>query len=75
MVQQGAALLVRDARELASAAAGLLADPAERQRRGAIGRRIVESNRGSVAGLLALIEPVLSARSTTDPAPAAAERP
>jgi 3-deoxy-D-manno-octulosonic-acid transferase len=75
MIQQGAALLVTDARELACASAGLLADPAERQRRGAIGRHIVESNRGSVARLLALIEPVLSARSPPGPASVAAVRP
>jgi 3-deoxy-D-manno-octulosonic-acid transferase len=60
MIRQGAALVVADARELALAAERLLADPAERQRRGAIGRDIVESNRGSVARLLALIEPVLA---------------
>jgi 3-deoxy-D-manno-octulosonic-acid transferase len=75
MVRQGAALMVTDARQLALAAERLLADPAERQRRGAIGRDIVEANRGSVARLLALIEPVISARSTPGPAPAAAVRP
>jgi 3-deoxy-D-manno-octulosonic-acid transferase len=60
LLRQGAALQVNDARELAAAVTRLLADPAERLRMGAIGRHIVESNRGSVARLLALIEPLLS---------------
>lgn len=58
---QGAAVQVADARELVAALARWLADPAERQRIGAIGRHLVESNRGSVARLLALIEPLLPA--------------
>jgi 3-deoxy-D-manno-octulosonic-acid transferase len=56
LLAQGAALEVRDARELAAALSRLLADPEERRRMGDIGRRIVESNRGSVARLLELIE-------------------
>jgi 3-deoxy-D-manno-octulosonic-acid transferase len=60
LIQQGAALQVADARELAAALIRLLADPAERRRMGAIGRHIVESNRGSVARLLEFIEPLLS---------------
>jgi 3-deoxy-D-manno-octulosonic-acid transferase len=67
LLSQGAALQVADARELAAALVRLLADRAERQRIGAIGRYIVESNRGSVARLLELIELLLS-----DPLPAAA---
>jgi len=59
LLAQGAALQVNDARELAAAVMRLLADPAERLRMGAAGRRIVESNRGSIARLLALIEPLL----------------
>jgi 3-deoxy-D-manno-octulosonic-acid transferase len=59
LIRQGAALQVADARELAAALARLLGDQAARQRMGAIGRRIVESNRGSVARLLELIEPLL----------------
>jgi 3-deoxy-D-manno-octulosonic-acid transferase len=60
LIQQGAALQVADARELAAAVSRLLADPAERRRMGTIGRHIVESNRGSVARLLEFIEPLLS---------------
>lgn len=61
LLREGAALQVNDARELAAALERLMADPAERRRIGAIGRHIVESNRGSVARLLDLIEPLLPA--------------
>ncbi|MGC1519951.1 MAG: lipid IV(A) 3-deoxy-D-manno-octulosonic acid transferase [Steroidobacteraceae bacterium] len=56
LLAEGAALEVKDARELAAALTRLLADPQERRRMGAIARRIIESNRGSVARLLELIE-------------------
>jgi 3-deoxy-D-manno-octulosonic-acid transferase len=59
LLDRGAALQVNDARELAAAVKRLLADPTERRRVGAIGREIVEANRGSVARLLALIEALL----------------
>jgi 3-deoxy-D-manno-octulosonic-acid transferase len=70
LLEQGAALEVGDARTLAAAVARLLADPAERRRIGAIGRQIVEANRGSVARLLELIEslppgPLPAARLST----------
>jgi 3-deoxy-D-manno-octulosonic-acid transferase len=71
MLVQGAALQVGNAQELAAALARLLADPQERRRIGAIGRHIVESNRGSVARLLELIEPWLQAPAPS-PLPAAA---
>jgi 3-deoxy-D-manno-octulosonic-acid transferase len=67
LLGEGAARQVRDARELAAALAPLLANPEERQRVGAIGRRIVAANRGSVARVLELIEPLLP-----DPVPPAA---
>jgi 3-deoxy-D-manno-octulosonic-acid transferase len=60
LLSQGAALEVADSRQLAAALTRLLADPAQSQRMGAVGRHIVESNRGSVARLLELIEPLLS---------------
>ena len=69
LLLQGAALQVANARELAAAVGKLLADPALRQRMGAIGRHVVESNRGSVARLLELIESLLP-----DPPAAAARR-
>jgi 3-deoxy-D-manno-octulosonic-acid transferase len=59
LLERGAALQVADAHDLASELRRLLYDPKERQRIGAVGKQIVESNRGSVARLLALIEPRL----------------
>ena len=73
MLDQGAALQVGNSQELAAALARLLADPQERRRIGAIGRHIVESNRGSVARLLELIEPWLPAPGPApSPVPGAA---
>jgi 3-deoxy-D-manno-octulosonic-acid transferase len=71
LIQEGAARRVVDARELAAALSVLLADPEERRRIGAIGQRIVESNRGAVARLLDLIEPLLPDPLLPDPVPAA----
>jgi 3-deoxy-D-manno-octulosonic-acid transferase len=71
LLTRGAAVQVADARELGAALRRLLADPAERQRMGDIGRQIVESNRGSVARLLGLIEPLVD----PEPRPARAARP
>ncbi len=68
LLRQGAALEVANARELAAALARLLADPAQRRRIGDIGRLIIESNRGSVARLLELIEPLLPSQSPGSPA-------
>lgn len=59
LLEQGAALQVADARDLAAVLQRLLFDPAERQRIGAAGRQIIATNRGSVARLLALMEPWL----------------
>lgn len=59
MLGAGAARLVTDTAQLAAAVAELLADPAQRQRMGEIGRRIVEANRGSSRKLLELIAPLL----------------
>jgi 3-deoxy-D-manno-octulosonic-acid transferase len=59
LLKQGAALQVADAQELAAVLQRLLDDPEERRRIGAAGKQIVESNRGSVARLLALMDPWL----------------
>ncbi|HMH89065.1 MAG TPA: lipid IV(A) 3-deoxy-D-manno-octulosonic acid transferase [Steroidobacteraceae bacterium] len=59
LLQRGAALQVANPQELAAALQRLLDEPAERRRIGGIGKDIVESNRGSVERLLALIEPSL----------------
>jgi 3-deoxy-D-manno-octulosonic-acid transferase len=71
LIQQGAALEVQDAGELAVALARLLGDFTERQRMGAVGRRLVEANRGSVARLLELIEPWLQDSAARPATPAA----
>ena len=73
LILEGAARQVNDAPELAAALAQLLADPVERRRIGAIGQRIVESNRGAAARLLDLIEPLLP--DPLPPDPVAAARP
>jgi len=70
MLSQGAALQVAGPRDLAAVLRRLLTDAEERRRIGAIGRHIVESNRGSLARLLDLIDPLLSDPAQT-PAPAA----
>jgi 3-deoxy-D-manno-octulosonic-acid transferase len=59
LLRRGAALQVANAQELAAALQRLLDEPAERRRIGSIGKDIVETNRGSVERLLALIEPSL----------------
>jgi len=48
---------------LAAALESLWADPAERERMGALGTRIVDSNRGTAKRLLELIAPLLAAAS------------
>jgi 3-deoxy-D-manno-octulosonic-acid transferase len=60
LVARGGAALVRDAAELAEGVSELFADPAARERIGALARASVEVNRGALAKLLALIEPLLA---------------
>jgi 3-deoxy-D-manno-octulosonic-acid transferase len=64
LLARGAALQVADAGQLAIALSRLLRAPEERERMGAIGRQLVEANRGSVARLLELIEKLLSPPSS-----------
>jgi 3-deoxy-D-manno-octulosonic-acid transferase len=59
LLQSGGALEVAGAPELTAVLRRLLADPAERQRVGESARRVVDANRGSVARVLELVEPVL----------------
>lgn len=61
LLARGAALEVKSAEELGAALQRLMADPAARERMGAIGKEIIAANRGSVARLLAIIEPWLPA--------------
>jgi 3-deoxy-D-manno-octulosonic-acid transferase len=60
LLEHGAAEIVRDADELGRRATALLADPALRARMGAQGVAVVEENRGALARLLGLIEPLFS---------------
>lgn len=62
LIESGAVEVLRDAEAIAAALRLLLADPLERERRGAIGRDAVDRNRGALARLLALIDPVLRER-------------
>lgn len=59
LIESGAVEVVTDERALRAAVEALLADPAERARRGTTGRAAFERNRGALARLLALIDPVL----------------
>jgi 3-deoxy-D-manno-octulosonic-acid transferase len=65
-VQVGAAQVIRDANELAKQVSLLLADPAERQRRGGAGRRALDENRGALRRLLDLIDPLLRRTESYD---------
>jgi 3-deoxy-D-manno-octulosonic-acid transferase len=56
----GAAARVKDAAELGDALLRLSADAAERKRMGEFGMQIVAANRGSVAALLKIMEPLLA---------------
>jgi 3-deoxy-D-manno-octulosonic-acid transferase len=55
----GAARIVTDADELGEAVINLLGDPGECQRIGALGRAVVDSNRGALDRLLTLIAPLV----------------
>jgi 3-deoxy-D-manno-octulosonic-acid transferase len=59
LIARGAAEVVHDADELGGKVAMLLSDPDERDRIGTIARESVDSNRGALAKLLGLIEPLL----------------
>ena len=59
VIDVGAAEVVHDAAGLREAVQRLLDDAAERARRGAIGRDVVDRNRGALARLLGLVDPVL----------------
>jgi 3-deoxy-D-manno-octulosonic-acid transferase len=59
LIARGAAEVVNDVGELGNRVSTLLSDRAERERIGALGRDSVDSNRGALAKLLGLIEPLL----------------
>ena len=58
-VDKGACTIVQDAPELATAVSSLVADPDAAKAMGERGREIVLSNRGSLAKLLSLLEPLI----------------
>jgi 3-deoxy-D-manno-octulosonic-acid transferase len=58
-VETGACRITGDATELASAVDELLHDTAMAQRMGKLGQQILEGNRGALARLLAMVEPLL----------------
>jgi 3-deoxy-D-manno-octulosonic-acid transferase len=59
LLARGAALEVKSAQDLAATLQRLLAQPATSKQIGIIGKEIIAANRGSVAKLIALIEPWL----------------
>jgi 3-deoxy-D-manno-octulosonic-acid transferase len=59
LISRGAAQVVHNPQELGAAVSSLLADHAERERIGALGRDSVAASRGALARLLELIEPLL----------------
>lgn len=58
-IEMGAAHVVHDAGELAARVAGYFADPAAAERDGHLGLATLEANRGSLARLAALVDPLL----------------
>jgi 3-deoxy-D-manno-octulosonic-acid transferase len=69
LLARGAALEVKSAQDLAATLQRLLADPAARAQIGSIGIEIIAANRGSVARLLALMEPWLPVAGRQSAAP------
>jgi len=65
LLKEGGALAVADASELAAVLKQLLVDPERRQRVGARARQVVEANRGSLARLMRLLEPMLAGEAGT----------
>ena len=59
LIGRGAAEIVNDGRELGKRVAALLAAPDERARLGELARASIDSNRGALGKLLAIIEPLL----------------
>lgn len=59
LISRGAAEVVPDARTLGRRVSALLSDPQERSRIGAAGQASIDSNRGALAKLLGLINPLL----------------
>jgi 3-deoxy-D-manno-octulosonic-acid transferase len=65
LTESGAAHVVADAAGLASRVGAYFADPATAERDGRFGLDTLEANRGSLARLIALVEPLLGDRRPT----------
>jgi 3-deoxy-D-manno-octulosonic-acid transferase len=65
LTESGAAHVVHDATELAARVGDYFADPAAAERDGRIGLATLEGNRGSLARLISLVEPLLDERRAT----------
>ena len=63
LIDDGATQVINDADELAARLCALLADPAERRRRGGAGRVVIDDNRGTLTRLLDLIDPLIASAS------------
>jgi len=63
MIADGAAQVTTASDEIAACVVSLFSDPAERQRRGGAGQRVVENNRGTLMRVLDLIEPLMAEAS------------
>ncbi len=61
LLEQGATSIASDAGTLAAEVIRLCGDADERERRGQRARQVLESNRGAVSRLLALVEPLVAA--------------
>jgi len=75
LIERGGAIEAADAAAVADGLRGLLADPASALRMGARAREFVEAHRGTVARLLALIEPLLAPTGFPREAPPVEVRP
>ena len=69
LIEQGATVIARNAGEIAAEVMRLLGDSAECSRRGALARHVLESNRGAVNRLLALVEPLAAPSRQAVPRP------
>jgi 3-deoxy-D-manno-octulosonic-acid transferase len=59
LMDAGAAIVVSDAEQLAHSVKGLLGDANLRAIMGAAGRSVIDANRGAIARLLTMVEPLL----------------
>lgn len=63
MIADGAARIIAGPEELADCVCALFGDAAERRRRGRVGQRVVDDNRGTLQRVLELIDPLIAPAS------------